>query len=64
MNGVPAEFRPFVWPLLCGVAKARAAKKSTKTPPGKWKHDLFPGKGKGGIQKKKGRGGGRGTRRC
>ena len=26
MNGVPAEFRPFVWPLLCGVAKARAAK--------------------------------------
>ena len=44
------------------VAKARAAKKSTKTPPGKWKHDLFPGKGKGGIQKKKGRGGGRGGR--
>ncbi len=26
VQGIPPEFRPYVWPLLCGVEKARAAK--------------------------------------
>ena len=26
VQGIPPELRPFVWPLLCGVEKARAAK--------------------------------------
>lgn len=26
VNGIPTEFRPYAWPLLCGVEKARAAR--------------------------------------
>ena len=26
VHGIPPDLRPFVWPLLCGVEKARAAK--------------------------------------
>jgi len=26
VNGIAPEFRPYLWPLLCGVDKARAVK--------------------------------------